>query len=93
MIQEIARREQRVDVYWRRTRLFTFWMLTAWFAMTFFAIFFARELSDFTLFGWPFPFYMAAQGLILIYLLILAWYAKHMQRLDRGMKSEDADAR
>ena len=80
------------NAYWCRVRLLTATLLPAWFLLTFGVVFFARELSGFTLFGWPFPFYMAAQGLILLYLVIIALYMKRMQRLDRLMKGDINDA-
>jgi putative solute:sodium symporter small subunit len=73
---------------WQRTRTLTAWLLLLWFATTFIVIFFARELSHFSLFGWPFSFYMAAQGLTLIYLGIVALYARRMRRLERSLKEE-----
>ena len=79
-------------LYWSKVRGFTGILLAIWFSSTFGIIFFARELSDFTLFGWPFSFYMAAQGLILLYLAILAAYFLHMRKLDRLLTSETTDA-
>lgn len=78
-------------LYWSKVRQFTFVLIALWFSSTFGIIFFARELSTFTVFGWPFSFYMAAQGLILLYLAILAAYVVHMRKLDRLLKSETAD--
>lgn len=79
-------------LYWSKVRQFTFMLVALWFGSTFGIIFFARELTGFTVFGWPFSFYMAAQGLTLLYLAILAAYVLHMRRLDRMLKSEAADA-
>jgi putative solute:sodium symporter small subunit len=45
--------------------------------------FFARELNEITLFGFPFAFYMAAQGALAIYVVLIWFYAKRMNRLDR----------
>lgn len=84
--------ESRQITYWRHTRRFTLQLLLAWFFVTFAVIFFARELSGFTLFGWPFSFYMAAQGTTLIYVGIVACYAWRMQRFDRVRKGDDSDA-
>ena len=80
------------QTYWRRVGHLTSMLLTVWFTMTFGVIFFARELSTFSIFGWPFSFYMAAQGLTLVYVLIVAAYARRMQCLDKMMKGESADA-
>lgn len=85
--------QSRHDIYWRKTRRLTALLLATWFVSTFCAIFFARELSHITLFGWPFPFYMASQGLIVLYTVIIGVYAKRMQRLDQSMKSEGDDGR
>lgn len=69
-------------IHWARVRRLTLALLLLWFIFTFGVIFFARELSGLTLFGWPLSFYMAAQGSTLIYLLIIAFYALAMKKLD-----------
>lgn len=69
--------------HWRRTRTLTFSLLLIWATATFLVVFFARELSGMTLFGWPLSFYMAAQGLVVIYLIIVAVYTWQMRRFDR----------
>lgn len=69
--------------YWKRTRRFTAVLGFAWLATTFIVIYFARELSGITLFGWPVSYYMAAQGATLLYVAIVGAYAWHMARLDR----------
>ena len=56
--------------------------LLVWAGVAFGLIFFARELR-FSFFGWPFSFWMAAQGSLLVYGLIIAYYAWAMNRLDR----------
>jgi putative solute:sodium symporter small subunit len=80
------------SLYWSKARQFTFVLIALWFSSTFGIIYFARELTNFTVFGWPFSFYMAAQGLILLYLAILAAYVVYMRRLDKQLKNETADA-
>lgn len=78
--------------YWQRTRRMTLWLLLAWFAVTFIAIFFARPLSAYTLLGWPISFFMAAQGSILIYVAIIAIYALRMRALDKTYLREKSDS-
>ena len=69
--------------YWRSTRRLTLSLAAIWFAVTFGVIFFARDLYGFTVFGWPVSFYMAAQGLLLIYVAIVGAYAWRMRTLDK----------
>ena len=67
--------------YWRRTRLLTALLLLVWLLVTFGVSYFARALS-FSFFGWPFSFWMGAQGALLVYGLIIGFYAWYMNRLD-----------
>lgn len=85
--------QTKKTAYWRRTRQLTVKLLAAWFGMTFCTIFFARELSGITLFGWPFSFYMAAQGATLVYLLIVGIYAWRMRQLEKKFTGDHGDAR
>ena len=78
--------------YWARTRRVTLTLCMAWLLTTFGAVFFARELSGLTLFGWPVSYYMAAQGTTLAYLAIVGLYAWRMRHLDRRYRDDVRDA-
>lgn len=80
-IQPLAMSRLTSQRYWRLTLRITGGLLLLWFAVTFLLSFFARDL-DLTFFGWPFSFWMAAQGSLLVYGLIIAVYAVVMGRLD-----------
>ena len=67
--------------YWGKTLNITAVLLAIWFVVTFVVSFFARDLS-FKFFGWPFSFWMASQGSLVIYVLIIGFYARYMNRLD-----------
>ena len=82
-----ARRE-----HWRRTRRLTGVLLLLWFGASFGTMFFARQLAGFALFGWPLPFYLAAQGAPLIFLAILGGYALAMRRIDARLRARERQA-
>lgn len=67
--------------YWRKTQRITALLLLVWFFVTFGVSYFARELN-FEFFGWPFSFWVASQGALIVYGLIIAFYAWYMSRLD-----------
>ncbi|MDC8783595.1 DUF4212 domain-containing protein [Roseateles koreensis] len=67
--------------YWRRTCQLTLALLVLWALVSFGLIYFARELS-FEFFGWPFGFWVASQGALLVFCCIVAGYAWTMNRLD-----------
>jgi len=73
--------------HWKKLRSLTFILLGIWFVASFSIIFFARELAGLSLFGWPISFYMAAQGSILIYLLLIAIYAIVAKKIDASASS------
>ncbi|MDE2428842.1 MAG: DUF4212 domain-containing protein [Burkholderiales bacterium] len=83
-----SRPEGRRNQYWRRTKRLTAVLLFIWAALSFTILFFARELSGWRFFGWPFPFYMAAQGLALLYVLILAIYSLGMRYISTTEEKE-----
>jgi len=73
---------EKYRAYWRRNLTVTVILLAIWFVVTFVAAFYARELNAFTFLGFPLGFYMGAQGALLVYLAIIAFYAFYMNRLD-----------
>jgi putative solute:sodium symporter small subunit len=45
--------------------------------------YFARDLN-FVFFGWPFSFWAAAQGSLVVYVAIIWYYAHYMNKLDHA---------
>jgi putative solute:sodium symporter small subunit len=80
----------RHQEYWRKNLSITGALLAVWFAVTFVMGYYARDLN-FDFFGWPFSFYMAAQGSLIIYVLIIWFYARYMNRLDREYGVDEDD--
>ena len=68
--------------YWRKNLNITAILLGVWFVVTFVVTYFARDLS-FNFFGWPFSFWMAAQGALVVYVAIIWYYAHYMNKLDQ----------
>jgi putative solute:sodium symporter small subunit len=70
-----------------RVRLLKLALLAVWAVVSFGSCFFARDL-EFTVLGWPFAYWFAAQGALLAFLAIVVFYAWAMNRL----APEDAQA-
>jgi putative solute:sodium symporter small subunit len=69
--------------YWRKNLRLTATLLGIWFLVTFGVIFFARELNKIVFLGFPFAFYMGAQGALIIYVALIGYYARRMNQLDQ----------
>jgi len=80
--------DTRQHQYWVQTRRLTVALLLVWFLITFVGSYFARSLG-FSFFGWPFSYYMAAQGSLLIYLLIAFLYARWQRARDIAFGAAD----
>lgn len=67
--------------YWQKNLRITAVLLGIWFFVTYVVGYFARDWN-FSFFGWPFSFWMGAQGSLIIYCLIIWFYAQYMGKLD-----------
>lgn len=81
---------EKLQEYWRRNLNITAVLLVIWFVVTYVVGWFARDLS-FNFFGWPFSFYMGAQGALIVYVAIIWFYAHYMNKLDHeyGVDEEE----
>jgi putative solute:sodium symporter small subunit len=73
---------ERQREYWRKNLRLTAVLMVIWFIVTFGVGYFARDLN-FTFFGWPFSFWVGGQGALIVYVLMIGYYARTMNRLDR----------
>jgi putative solute:sodium symporter small subunit len=73
---------ERQREYWRKNLRITAVLMVIWFLVTFGVGYFARDLN-FTFFGWPFSFWVGGQGALIIYVLMIWYYARTMNRLDQ----------
>lgn len=76
--------------YWQRNVSLTGVLLAIWFVATFVVSWFARELNEIVLIG-PVGFYMGAQGAPIIYVLIIWYYARRMNELDKEYGVHEGD--
>jgi putative solute:sodium symporter small subunit len=72
---------ENLQRYWRKNLRLTGILMAVWFVVTFVCAYFARDLN-FEFFGWPFSFWVAAQGALVVYVAIVGVYAYCMNRLD-----------
>lgn len=78
------------EAYWRAVRRWTLGLLLVWAAVTFVVAYNARAL-DFPWIGWPFSFWVAAQGAPLVYLALVGIYAWATRRLDEAHDVDEVD--
>jgi putative solute:sodium symporter small subunit len=83
--------EQQKQEYWRYNVMLTTILLVIWFVVTFIISgVMAGWLNNYTILGFPFGYYMAAQGSLAIFVLEIAAYAWLMNKKDEeyGIREE-----
>ena len=77
--------------YWHKNLNLTAVLLVIWFVVTFVMAWYARPLAEISFFGWPLSFYMAAQGSLIVYVVLIYVYAKRMRKLDLEYNVDEGD--
>ena len=57
-------------------------MLAIWAIASFGVHFFATTLNQYSFLGFPLGFYMAAQGSLIIFVVMLFWFARRQNAID-----------
>ena len=84
MAKELAGLDkEKLKAYWKFNIRLTTIVMVIWFVVTYVAGYFSRELNELVLFGFPFGFYMGAQGSLVVYVVIIFYYAYRMNKLDQ----------
>lgn len=73
---------ERAQQYWGRTSGLMLIVLAIWFFASFLVHFFAPTLNGVNFIGFPLGFYMAAQGSLIIFVVLIFWYARRQNAID-----------
>ena len=77
--------------YWHKNLVITAALLAVWFVVTFVEAWFARDLNNINIGGFPLGFYMSAQGSLIVYVVLIGIYAWYMNRLDVEYGVDEGD--
>jgi putative solute:sodium symporter small subunit len=68
--------------YWAENRRLTAITLIIWAVVSFGAMFFVEALNSIVIFGFPFGYYMGAQGSLIVFVLLIFNYSATMNKVD-----------
>ena len=77
--------------YWQRTSGLMWTMLLIWLFFSFVVHFFAAALNSVVILGFPIGFYMAAQGSLIIFVVMLFVFSRKQDSIDRDEGVAEAD--
>jgi putative solute:sodium symporter small subunit len=77
--------------HWNKTQSLMWVVLAIWFLSSFFVHFFVSALNEISLIGFPLGFYMAAQGSLIIFVVLIFWFARRQNQIDEefGVAEDD----
>lgn len=73
---------EKAHAYWRRTSSLMWLVLAIWFFFSFVIHFFAPSLNQIRIIGFPLGFYMAAQGSLIAFVIMIFWYGNKQNQVD-----------
>lgn len=82
---------ERHKEYWHKNLVITAVLLFIWFVVTYVEAWYARDLNQVTILGFPLGFYMSAQGSLAIYVILIGVYAWYMNKLDKEYGVDEGD--
>lgn len=78
--------------FWRRTRQLTLVLLATWLTLNLAVPWFARDLNRLEAFGFPLGYWLAAEGMLLLYLGLIVAYVVTMDRLEAALAADERRA-
>ena len=91
-MEKTVTQEQR-EAHWAKSKSLMFKSLSLWFFFSFVIHMFVNGLNQIRLplVGFPFGYYMAAQGSLIVFVVLIFWFAMKQNEIDGeyGMSEED----
>jgi putative solute:sodium symporter small subunit len=69
--------------YWEKTSKLMTVMMALWLFFSFIVHMFVTPLNGIKILGFPLGFYMAAQGSLIAFVVMLFWFARAQDKIDR----------
>ena len=78
-----------MKAYWGKTSKLMWTLLALWFFFSFVVHFFAPQLNNIHVLGFPVGFYMAAQGSLIAFVVMCFWNASAQNKIDEEFGVSD----
>jgi putative solute:sodium symporter small subunit len=83
--------KEKLKQYWAVNVRLTAIIMGIWFVVTYVCAFFAPQLNQLVILGFPFGYYMGAQGSLIIFVVLIFWYAFKMNKADKEFGVEEEE--
>ena len=73
---------EQAAAHWAKTRTLMWTCLIIWAVFSFFIHMFVGALNGISFLGFPLGYYMAAQGSLIVFVLLIFWFANRQNAID-----------
>jgi len=80
---------ERMQAYWGRTSKLMWIIMALWVIFSFGIHLFAPSLNKIKIIGFPLGFYMAAQGSLIVFVVLCFWNARAQNKIDEEFGVSD----
>ncbi|WP_448587401.1 DUF4212 domain-containing protein [Thermocrinis sp.] len=80
---------EQLQNYWRENRNLMILVLIVWALVSYGAALISGWLNKVVVFGFPLGYYMGSQGALIVFILLLVFYSKKMNEIDRKYGVEE----
>ena len=68
--------------HWEKTKGLMMLTLSSWFIFSIVIFMFGESLNNGSFLGYPLAYYMCAQGSIIIFVVLIFWFANRQEKID-----------
>lgn len=79
------------EEYWSKTKGLMLTCMVIWFIFSFGIHFFVSGLNQIIILGFPLGFYMAAQGSLIAFVVLIFWFASKQNKIDTEYGVDEQD--
>lgn len=83
MEDQVEARKQKLEAYWKENLRLIAILLAIWFAVAYIPPLFINQLNQIVIAGFPLGYYMGSQGSLIVFVILIFYYAWYMNRLDQ----------
>ncbi|MCX7791850.1 MAG: DUF4212 domain-containing protein [Chloroflexaceae bacterium] len=83
--------EERARLYWQENLRLITTLIIIWFVVSYVPVLFVNQLNNIVIAGFPLGYYMGSQGSLVVFVILIFYYAFAMNRLDAKYGLSDRD--
>ncbi len=83
--------EERARLYWQENQRLIVILLAIWFLVSYVPVLFVNQLNNIVIAGFPLGYYMGSQGSLVVFVVLIFYYAYAMNKLDQKYGLSDRD--